>query len=98
MARLKVKINYFDDELSPSPANLNCHRHSTPKVNLPAARDGAARTEAVLSQTEAQVLLKLAAGKRNTTIARELGVNETAVKDHIRSILCAVRRVSSQGK
>jgi DNA-binding NarL/FixJ family response regulator len=90
MTRLKVKISYPDDEVVPSAANLNHSPNLKPEVNQPTSCGEPESAEPVLSQVQAQVLLSLAAGTQNAKIAGELGLDEAAVKDHIKSILRAV--------
>jgi len=46
-----------------------------------------ARTEAVLSQREVDVLQRVAAGKANREIASELSISENTVKFHLKNIL-----------
>jgi DNA-binding NarL/FixJ family response regulator len=49
----------------------------------------------VLSQLEANVLCLLARGRENSDIARELGVSEHAVKEHIKALFYKARARSN---
>ena len=49
-----------------------------------------------LTDPEAHILLLLKAGKQKTEIAAEAGVNEAAVKEHIKAILRKAVGASSQ--
>lgn len=91
MARLKVKISYPEDNKVPAAANLNRLCTLKPEVDQPASCGEPESADRVLSQIEGQVLLSLAAGRQNAKIALELGIDATAVKNHIKSILRAVR-------
>ncbi len=59
-------------------------RHIAPEI---AARLGARLSRASLSDRERDVLRLLVRGRRNRQIAEDLGISESTIKTHVRSIL-----------
>jgi DNA-binding CsgD family transcriptional regulator len=68
-------------------ATLNtCIGHIRADETLLGARPDQAPSQA-LSDPEARILLLIAAGKQNAEIAAAVGMDQPAVKEHIKSIL-----------
>ena len=64
-----------------------------PRLSDTVSYDTPTSVSLTLLPLEALVLYSLLAGKEKAKIAQELGVDETAVKEHIKSILRRVRKI-----
>jgi DNA-binding NarL/FixJ family response regulator len=68
----------------------------TGRIRADEIQQGASSSQ-TLSDPEAQILLLIAAGKQNAEIAAAVGTDQSAVKEHIKSILRKARAAGGQG-
>ena len=93
VSTLKTNIEYLNDEEAPDAANENCpeFRQQQPQGAAAIARQPQSRSKPALSETEAQVLEALLAGKQSSQIADDIDGGTLAVKEHIKSMLRKIR-------
>ena len=95
MAKVKASIIMpIDMEIS-SPADCH-HNHIAPhKLGNTTAQNMLNSGPLSLLPREAHIIYSMLAGKHNAQIAQELGIDEMAVKEHIKSILRRIRKIKN---
>jgi DNA-binding NarL/FixJ family response regulator len=68
-----------------------------PELDDTASTEDPPSKSITLLPREADILYAILAGKENAKIAKELGIDEIAVKEHIKSILRRLRKIQNNG-
>jgi len=70
------------------------HAHDTGyDINNTTYHHNPAAITLTLRTIESRILCSILVGKENAEIAKEMGIDETAVKEHIKSLLRRVRKI-----
>ncbi|QRM32482.1 hypothetical protein [Microvirga sp. VF16] len=96
MAKGKAVIGSPDAAAPICAANPNQGERAKLRICDALSPDTPATAPSTLLPSKAQVLLSILAGKQNGGIPDRPGIDEIAVKEHIKSILRRVRRAKNQ--
>ena len=95
MAKVKASnIMPIDMEIS-SPSDCNHNHVAAHKIGNTTVQAMLNSNLLTLLPREAHILYSMLSGKRNTQIAQELGIDEMAVKEHVKSILRRIRKIKN---